>query len=94
MIETKYICDKCGHTQLISEQMWLIRAAYRHSTSYYGNVDWSGEEKMWCRKCMESVGILPISPAPPKDVLPAPQTPFEDLLRELIANVVQERTGA
>ncbi len=29
-IETKYICDKCGHTQPERDQMWEVAITVRH----------------------------------------------------------------
>ena len=83
-----YTCDKCGHEQPTAEQMWTIGVGYRSvdsSYSSYGSNTWSSKERMWCRKCLEDAGMVPVVRGTKRDA-PAPTKfpAFEDLVRELI----------
>lgn len=57
MIKTEYICDKCGHSQDIGDQMWEMAVRFTHycSDHYPGNE----KKSLWCRMCVEKLGLLP-----------------------------------
>lgn len=58
-IETTYTCDRCGHTQKTSNQMWEVGFAYR---SRYGGSYTVKTPQWWCRGCLEHFGLLPAAP--------------------------------
>lgn len=91
----KYTCDKCGHEQPTDEQMWILGVGYRSVRKYggYGANDWSSREQMWCRRCLEDVGLVPIAHKRIDPPAPPPPT-FEDLVRQIADDVVREATGA
>lgn len=91
----KYTCDKCGHEQPTPDQMWAMRISvlsYQTSNNPYATSS-GGKDAMWCRKCVEDMHLLPVpSHHAQRELPPAPT--FEDLVREIATQVVQERTGA
>ncbi len=84
MIVTTYTCDRCGHDQTKTEQMWDIGIVIGHHPS---RADWSRTPnpcQLWCRTCVETLGLLPQGggekDAPP---LPDPPPTLEDMIREI-----------
>ena len=90
-VETKYVCDRCGHTQESSDQMWNVGISY---TTYHAPVRPDISYKhLWCRRCLVAAGILSSSEAERKKLdVPEPEIrpSFEDMLRSLVEEVVQE----
>lgn len=92
MIITTYTCDKCGHEQTNDNQMWNIGVAIHHQAhdSRYAYSREPMVKGLWCRPCIESIGLLCPAPKPDdKDVKPAPT--LEDMIREIVANEVEGR---
>ena len=84
MITTIFSCDRpgCGHTQEDSTQMWELQVSLSH---YPGTFDYPTTKKqaLWCRKCVEEFGMLPI----PETSITVPIIPpptIEDLVREIV----------
>lgn len=82
MITTTYTCDKCGHNQTNDKQMWDIGISISTHLYIAHNRNLAKRE-LWCRSCIESVGLLPPSPDSRK---PPPDEPLsmEDLIREIV----------
>jgi len=77
-VETTYTCDRCGHSQKTSDQMWEVGFAYR---SRHGGSYTIQAPSWWCRGCLEHFDVLPATT--PLDPPPTPPT-LEDLIRELV----------
>jgi len=60
MIITEYVCDKCGHTQKIAEQMWEMSVLFTHYGSQHHKDN--RVDSLWCRKCVEGLDLLPNHP--------------------------------
>ena len=92
MITTTYKCDNCGHEQKTREQMWDIGVSLRPNGGYPGLLS-SGPpspyekpkpEELWCRECVEKLGLLPANGGAPKeDTEPEPPT-LEDMIRQIV----------
>ena len=75
-----YTCDRCGHTQNNSDQMWRTGV-------FIGHINYPvGEQNaaIWCRKCIESVGLLPPNPPLVTEATQPKKPTLEELIRELI----------
>lgn len=82
-IVTTYTCDKCGYEQTNPEQMWEIGVALKAHINTNPYVPPALKPKaLWCRACVEGIGLLIPSPKP-KAPAPEPAT-LEDIVRELI----------
>jgi hypothetical protein len=95
-IKTTWSCDKCNAAQDVPDQMWSVAVSYEHIGR--GSVSpWRSRVQMWCSACMEKHGILPPPTAfvqdAPKPPPPSPPS-FEDLVREICRDEIQNRTGA
>lgn len=84
-ITTTYECDKCGHEQDTDEQMWGIGIVVTYPGKP-GNY-FSREHKLWCRKCAEELGQL--KRLPERKDKPVPELTFEDKLREIIREEIE-----
>ena len=89
MITTIYKCDKCGKEQPKPEQMWWIAIRYTH---HGGNINDTYtpnkyQEKLFCRECMEKLGILFSEKQAEKKTVPPS---FEEVLREIIREEIGE----
>ncbi len=84
MIVTTYTCDKCGHEQNHDVQMWDIGITVREkpSKNYSQYANSPKESALWCRKCTQSLGLLPQKKTDPPTPKPTPT--FEDMIREII----------
>jgi hypothetical protein len=80
MIVTTYSCDRCGHSQTTDDQMWGISVHLSHN----GTTHVPQHKQLWCRKCVEVVGIFPPRPSAKKAETRAPTPTLEDMLREMI----------
>ena len=92
MIVTTYTCDKCGHHQTTNDQMWGIAVVMEHGIPVpnYGPRLTPRHNGLWCRKCIESIGLLCAKPDPDDKTAKPPPT-LEDMIREIVANEVQAR---
>jgi hypothetical protein len=98
-IKTTYTCDRCGHAQDDAEQMWSVGVTYSHG---HGRLEYIGGKStygaaLWCRACMQHLGILGPHQAQVEDAAakPAPAPPsLEDLIREIAREEIAARTGA
>ncbi len=59
MIVTTYTCDKCGHSQETDEQMWNLGITVEHHGRLTGNYASPAANALWCRKCVETLALLP-----------------------------------
>lgn len=90
MIETKYTCDRCGHTQDKPDQMWMVGFTYKHTLHAYSLKSEDPQKTaLWCRKCLEGFAILP-SADKKKDEAPKPAPTIEDLIRDIVADAVSD----
>ena len=81
MIVTTYTCDRCGHTQGDSDQMWNIGIFVTHNHYYVSASQSPHKSVLWCRRCAEEFHMLPTKdPVIKESVAPT----FEDILREII----------
>ena len=83
-IITTYTCDKCGHKQINNDQMWEIGISLRHS----GNPPTLKPKQLWCRTCVEKIGLL--VPSPPLASAPAPALTLEDIVRDIIQQEIEQ----
>ncbi len=82
-IVTIYSCDKCGHAQETTEQMWEVGVGLKPLPGPHG---YSTPRPLnpkveWCRSCVEGIGLLIPSPKPKEPAKPAT---LEDIVRELV----------
>jgi len=89
VIVTTYTCDKCRHSQEGSEQMWDIgiTVIHRPQPTRYSYSREPVEKALWCRKCVESLGLLPAEKTDPPTSTPTPT--FEDMIREIIQEEIE-----
>lgn len=91
MITTTYTCDDCGHEQDTPEQMWHIGVALRHHGTKNNSYEKPREEELWCRNCVEKLGLLP-TPKEQKSEEPAPEPmSLEDMIRDIIHEEVSSQ---
>ena len=90
MILTTYTCDRCGHAQEKSEQMWQIGVACIHaSPSQFAYSGAPMHQQLWCRKCVEALGVIP-PPVYEKKEPPLEPPTLEDMIRGIVENVIEE----
>lgn len=84
MIITSYICDRCDRSQVKSDQIWNVAIVIRPYGAY---IDPSAHKHLWCRRCVDEVGLLlPPAPVPVKaDTTPTTPT-LEDMIRAIVRN--------
>lgn len=92
MIIITYTCDKCGHSQHNEDQMWNVGIAIDHrGYDGYRGSDWQSKkfqaQQLWCRKCIENIGLVTPKPQPKEYV--APNLTFEDMLRAIVREEVE-----
>ena len=92
-IVTTYTCDKCNHSQESMEkpkQLWeigiLVREKSRIALSQYSLSP--KMSKLWCRSCVQSLGLLPQEKTTPPTPTPTPT--FEDMIREIIQEEIED----
>lgn len=88
-----YTCDNCGKSQQDNVQMWNIAVAVWHDRNPPPNLQYEvkDRQKLWCRHCVEEVGILPREKEKPTS--PEPLA-FEELIRQIIQDEIQNTRGA
>lgn len=94
MIVTTYTCDKCGHKQTTKDQMWGIAVVMTHGGpvplhGYSIPNDPPQAKGLWCRKCIEGIGLLCAKPDPEDKTAPTSPT-LEDMIREVVDNAVHD----
>ena len=99
MIKTTYTCDRCGHTQETSNQMWCVRieintapAEFDPVIAHLTHIDTSRLSaasigKLWCRECVEGFGHLPQS-VPTTPPPPTKEESFENMLRAIVRDEI------
>lgn len=92
MIVTTYTCDKCGYAQKNSDQnMYIIGIAVKENNPRYTPIlkveDFPKNRELWCRKCVEQIGLLPHPMAKPPPE-PVPET-LEDKIYEIVGEAIQ-----
>lgn len=88
-----YRCDKCSAEQHTPEQFWIIQVYVQPLQGSHHSANKNAEQQ-WCRKCVESVHLLPQRQHkdPPVE-LPEPPT-FEELLREIVREEIAEAAAS
>ena len=86
MIVTTYTCDKCGHSQETRKQMWELGIT-SHCIDGPSRYNTPKEKALWCRKCTQSLGLLPQEKTDPPT--PEPVLTLEDIVREIIHEEVE-----
>jgi len=83
MIATTYTCDRCGKTQDSPKDMYMVGVSVREFTSVpqYNQYITLKPKALWCRDCVEGIGLLVPSPKPKE---PVNSTTLEDIVVELI----------
>ena len=91
-IVTTYTCDKCGHAQDDIEkpkQLWeigiLVREKKSKNVFQYSQAPKS--TNLWCRSCVQKLGLLPQEKTTPPTPTPTPT--FEDMIREIIQEEIE-----
>lgn len=81
---TTYTCDRpgCGHEQDNGNQMWHIGITISELTTPM-SLEHPRKKELWCRECIERLGLLP-QPKGEEPHQPPPPETFEDKIRELI----------
>lgn len=92
-IETKYICDKCGHTQPERDQMWEVAITVRHLNFHNTAVAAIGKtgdkhKRLWCRKCVQKAHLLCADAGEKVKVSLKPPT-LEDIVREIVQEEIE-----
>ena len=89
MITTTYTCDRCGHSQDNSVQMWRVEISIG---SPLMNLK---RDALWCRKCCVEMGLISSRPhaTPPDPPAPDPAPTLEDLIRAIVREEGELRTG-
>lgn len=85
MRQTIITCDRCG--KVVEDQNAIYRISI-HVQYTFAQSDTILHRTEWCRPCLEAVGIY--NPPPEKVKECYKQPTFEDMLRELIVNMVEE----
>ena len=93
-LETKYNCDKCGHTQTTPRQMWHICIGHGPIEGNYDPAYYKTHQQMWCRSCMEGTGILKGDASPETKTPPELPPTLEDILRQIMREEISYMTGA
>lgn len=83
-VKITYICDKCGHVQDTEQQMWKLQVSLTHFSASL-NYSTTKREGLWCRPCIEALGLLPI-PGKTPPALPTPNLSLEDIVREIVTD--------
>ena len=81
-IVTTYTCDRCKHSQTTCEQMWTL-GIYLTSANctYHTAYETPTKSVLWCRACVESIGLLCPTGKPAEQPAPAPT--IEDMIRAI-----------
>ena len=92
-IVTKYVCDRCGHSQDTNNQMWEVAVCVQHLDSSEGPLKkayrWLPKgTPIWCRKCCDEIGLIGNWKPPVEAPSLAPPT-LEDKLREIIQEEIE-----
>ncbi len=87
MITTTYTCDKCGHQQDTGTQMWYIGITITHHNTPAQASPHKDLHKLWCRTCVEDVGLLPFSTRPKTNsTISIPS--IEDMIRQIAQEAI------
>ena len=86
MITTTYKCDRCGHEQTDSAQMWHVGVKVSHFPGLALFQPWeTSGNKLWCRKCVDELQLLGFPEVEKLPVEPqAAVVSLEDQIREII----------
>lgn len=87
MITTIYKCDKCGHEQDTGNQMWYIGVTINHHGTHSQSNPQKDLHQLWCRTCVEDVGLLPFGTRP-KPVVPVSIPSLEDMIRQIAQDAI------
>ena len=89
MITTIYECDRCGHKQDNSEQMWEVVFGFKRCGDGGDSITFHRRKTaLWCRKCLEELHFIQ-DPEKPHEVEKEPPT-MEELFRQFVAEIAQE----
>ncbi len=90
MRATTYKCDRCGEDiKYPDEQVWNIAVGIACEPDVVAHSIYSNcGAAQWCRSCTEEFRLVPRSPKLPG--LPEPPPKFEDLVREIVREEIQD----
>ncbi len=86
-IATTFTCDKCGHAQDTDKQMWKLLVSLVHH-GFQHNYSTSKREVLWCRTCVEKLGLLAIPGE--NERVDMPQPTIEDMIREIVTSAMDQ----
>ena len=90
-----YTCDNCAAETEIGTSMWAVQVSVKNLSlplSLPSSFPTIQKCKQWCRPCLEQIHLLPPVKTP-VEKLPPPLT-FEETLRAIIREEVEDLTGA
>ena len=89
MIGTTYTCDRCNHEQTTFGKMWTVEIAVNEMGTWSKPSNSKGAlSKLWCRRCVETFGLLQPAKDDTEHVITPPPT-LEDLIREIVQNEME-----
>ena len=88
-ITISYICDRCGHIQYNDKQMWKLLVSLVHHGLQH-NYSTTQREVLWCRTCVEGLGLLSIPKKEENTDVPIPPITIEDMIREIVASAMSQ----
>ncbi len=85
-VTTTYTCDKCGCAEPTSDQMWQISVVVSRWQSLPVTIGsaYTHRKNLWCRKCIEALGLLPPPRNEKNEHVINPSPTFEDMVREIV----------
>ena len=90
-VETKYICDRCKHSQESLVQMW----GGSFALAPYGNRAYYDRKVLWCRSCCVELGLIKPSDHLESDKKVTPQefpslsAQLEAIMREIVRDEIE-----
>lgn len=88
MIKTTWTCDKCKKEQDTPEQMWEVGVTLKSADNrHYATRTETKVTQLWCRECCE---VYPFIFPTDKEIPTATAPTFEDFLREIFREEIQD----
>ena len=87
-ITTTWTCDKCKHSQNTKEKMFHV-LLYVQIDNVVSTINAPRLEALWCRRCVESVSILPVLKNEDNKHVVTPCSTLEDIIREIVQSEMQ-----
>ncbi len=67
-VTTTYTCDKCGTVYASGDLMWKVHHVLGYSAEYRTD----GGEALWCKPCLQEIGLLCRGETDPPKPVPEP----------------------